>query len=131
MLVSFPRRASIALLSTVLALSAGIADGAVTSPASAATVASYTVNATADATGTNLCATPTAQCTLRGAIAKANSTIGATIAVPAGVYVLTLGQLTISKPMTIVGAREQPGATATTIDGGAKDRVFRVASTGV
>ena len=33
--------------------------------------------------------------------------------------------------MTIIGAEGQPGATATTIDGGAKDRVFKTAATGV
>ena len=65
------------------------------------------------------------------AIAEANALSGVTIVVPTGTYSLTAGALTISKPMSIVGAQRQPGAQSTTIDGGAKDRVFNVTSTGV
>ena len=107
-------------------------------PAGAATFSTYTVNSTTDSTdaaGTGLCATqpPTTArpCTLRAAIAEANALSGVTIKVPAGVYNLTAGSLAITKPMTIVGAEAQPGPNATTIDGGAKDRVFRVTATGV
>src|SRR5689334_1198980 len=133
---SHARRVFIAFLASLFALSVGVVDEGLTSPVSAATAPpSYAVNSTNDTTGGTLCnvqpPTTAAPCTLRAAIAKANGTSGAMITVPAGVYALSLGQLTISKPMTIVGARQQPGATSTTIDGGAKDRVFRVASTGV
>ena len=125
------RRASVALLATSLALGTVVTvNGALTTPASAA-VTTYNVNSTTDATGSGLCATPTAQCTLRAAVAAANATTGATINVPAGLYSLSKGALTLSKPMTIVGAEKPPGPNATTIDGSAKDRVFRTAATGV
>ena len=101
-------RALVALLASSLALGTVLtAEGALTTPAAAAT-ATYNVNSPTDATGTGLCATPTAQCTLRAAVAAANATTGATINVPAGVYTLSLGALTISKPMTIVGRRVSP-----------------------
>ena len=57
---------------------------------------------------------------LRAAIAEANALSGVTINVPAGVFTLTVGAITISKPMTIVGAVGQPGPAATTIDGSAQ-----------
>ena len=60
------RRTLVALVATSLALAAvGTVDEALTTPASAA-VTTYNVNSTTDATGSGLCATPTAQCTLRG-----------------------------------------------------------------
>src|SRR6185436_11221761 len=75
--------------------------------------------------------TNAAPCTLRAAIAEANALSGVTINVPAGTFTLSAGALNISKPMTIVGAKAQPGANATTIDGAAKDRVFNITATGV
>jgi CSLREA domain-containing protein len=126
------RRASVALLASLLALSVGVLNGALSTPAAAATFARYTVNSTNDATGGSLCTTqpPTAQvpCTLRAAVAAANGGSGVEIDVNPGVYTLTGGALALSKPMTIIGARQQPGAAATTIDGGAKDRVFNVSA---
>src|SRR5262249_6049932 len=98
--------------------------------ATATTVTTFNVTTTADATGS----CTASKCTLRAAVAAANalSNGGGTINVPAGVYNLTLGSLTISKPTTtIVGAKQQPGPAATTIDGGAKDRVFRTAASNV
>ena len=129
-------------LTLVAALMAGAMSAAVvpvgTQIAGAATFTTYAVNSTADTTdgaGSGLCATqpPTtsAPCTLRAAIAEANALSGVTIMVPTGTYSLTAGVLTISKPMSIVGAQRQPGALSTTIDGGAKDRVFNVTATGV
>jgi CSLREA domain-containing protein len=112
-------------------------------PAGAATFFStYSVNSTADTTdaaGTGLCATqpPTTAnpCTLRAAITEANSAPSpATITfnLPAGTaptfsLSATNAALTISKPMTIIGAEAPPGSNAaTTIVGGGKDRVFNV-----
>jgi CSLREA domain-containing protein len=50
-------------------------------------------------------------CSLRDAIAL--SAAGATLAVPAGHYVLTLGDITITQSLTLAGA----GARTTVIDG--------------
>ena len=133
------RRHSLRLLSAIVAGALSAAVVPIGAPvAGAATFTTYTVNSfadTTDAAGSGLCATqpPTtpAPCTLRAAIAEANALSGVTINVPAGTYSLSAGALTISKPMTIVGAQRQPGAQATTVDGGAKDRVFNVTATGV
>jgi hypothetical protein len=59
---------------------------------------------------------------LRQAIAEAQA--GDTIAVPAGTYVLSRGELEIDKALTIAGA----GAGSTTIDANDKSRVFRVST---
>lgn len=72
-------------------------------------------------------------CSLRGAIIKANTTPGAdTINLPAGTYTLTIagagedsaatGDLDITSDLTIEGA----GATTTVINGVAGDRVFHI-----
>ena len=65
------------------------------------------------------------------AVAAANLTSGAVINLQAGTYPLSLGPLTISKPTTILGVQRQPGAAASTIDGGGTNRVFVVSSNGV
>jgi len=62
-------------------------------------------------------------CSLREAIDAANTNPGADdVPVPAGTYLLTLGQLVISDDVSIAGA----GQTNTIIDGNATDRVFYV-----
>jgi len=66
-------------------------------------------------------------CSLRDAIAL--SAAGATLAVPAGHYVLTLGDITITQSLTLAGA----GARTTVIDGnstsgGATGGIFNITS---
>jgi hypothetical protein len=86
----------------------------------AAPAATFTVNTTADPTPSNgLCS---GTCSLRYAVNSANLTSGATIDVPAGMYALALGAITISQDMSIVGA----GEISTTVDGGGVDRIFIV-----
>lgn len=93
------------------------------------------VDLTADDPSKNACDDAVAaDCSLRGAINKANAdpTRAYTIAVPAGSYTLTLaganedanatGDLDLRNHITINGA----GATSTIIDGNALDRVFHV-----
>lgn len=58
-------------------------------------------------------------CSLRDAIATAVS--GDTISVPSGSYVLTLGELVVSKSLNLVG-----GTPAPLLDGNANSRVFQV-----
>jgi len=66
-------------------------------------------------------------CSLREAINGANANPGADdVLVPAGFYLLTLGQLVVSDDVSIAGA----GQTTTIIDGNATDRVFEI-QTGV
>jgi CSLREA domain-containing protein len=85
-----------------------------------APAATFTVNTTADPSPSNgLCG---GTCSLRYAVNSANLTSGATIGVPAGMYALALGAITISQDMSIVGA----GAISTTVDGGGADRIFIV-----
>ena len=134
-------RSSFGRVAALVAVAAAVAPVVGTTTVADATTTGfsvYVVNSTSDATdsaGSGLCATqpPTTAkpCTLRAAIVEGNAQTGVTVNVPAGVYALTAGGLTISKPMTIVGAANQPGPTATTIDGGGKDRVFKTAATGV
>ena len=64
-------------------------------------------------------------CSLREAIDAANTNPGADdVPVPAGNYLLTLGQLTVSDGVSIAGADQ----TNTIIDGNAADRVFDILS---
>ena len=88
----------------------------------------YDVNNTIDLgdanPGDNLCDDGIGNCTLRAAIEEANACLGPnTVNVPAGTYVLSLGQLAISDELTVNGA----GATATIIDGNGASRIFSVA----
>jgi len=65
-------------------------------------------------------------CSLREAIDAANTNPGADdVPVPAGTYLLTLGQLVVSDDVSIGGA----GQTITIIDGNGTDRVFDIEAT--
>ena len=82
--------------------------------------ATFTVTTTADAPG-GVC--DAASCSLREAIVAANTNPGADdVDVPAGNYVLALGQLDITDDLTVTGA----GAGSTVIDGNASSRVIQV-----
>jgi CSLREA domain-containing protein len=86
-------------------------------PASSST---FRVNSVADemdvAPGNGICLGANDKCTLRAAIMEANATPAFdTIVVPAGVHVLTLGELDITSNMIIEGL----GMSKTIIDGGA------------
>ncbi len=59
-------------------------------------------------------------CSLRDAVALSVS--GDTLHVPAGTYVLTLGQIVTENSLTIVG----DGARSTVIDGNGADRIFQL-----
>jgi CSLREA domain-containing protein len=62
-------------------------------------------------------------CSLREAIDAANTNPGADdVPVPAGTYLLTLGQLVVSDDLSIAGA----GQADTILDGNASDRVFEI-----
>jgi len=62
-------------------------------------------------------------CSLREAIEAANANPGVDdVPVPAGFYLLTLGQLVVSDDVSIAGV----GQTTTIIDGNASDRVFEI-----
>jgi CSLREA domain-containing protein len=64
-------------------------------------------------------------CSLREAIEAANARVGADdVPVPAGTYLLTLGQLLVSDDVGIAGA----GQESTIIDGNAWGRVFEIQS---
>jgi CSLREA domain-containing protein len=77
-----------------------------------------TVNTTVDqATGS--CA---GSCSLRDAVATANP--GDTVQVPAGHYVLTLGDIDVAVPLVIVGA----GARSTVLDGNGTSRIFLIST---
>lgn len=87
---------------------------------------SVTVNTTDDSVNAGACATT---CSLRDAVAVANTTPGTEIKLPAGNYVLNtqstpLGELSLNLPTTITGA----GARTTTIDAGGESRVFNLVS---
>ncbi len=67
-----------------------------------------------------------ADCSLREAIDAANTNLGADdVPVPAGTYLLTLGQLTVSDAVSIAGV----GQTNTIIDGNAANRVLDIEAT--
>ncbi len=64
-------------------------------------------------------------CSLREAIGAANTNPGPDdVTVPAGTYLLSLGQLTVRDDVVIAGA----GQASTTIDGNRSDRVFGIQS---
>ncbi len=92
------------------------------------TNATFSVNETSDVAdinpGDKICDDGNGRCTLRAAVDEANACRGAnTINLPAGTYLLRLGQLTITDELAINGA----GAAATIIDGNDADRIFGVA----
>jgi hypothetical protein len=97
--------------------------------ASAQAATTYLVDKTSDSFGGGCTAAPN-DCSVRDAIANANSGPGNTVLIPAGNYVLSLtgtgedadatGDLDVITSMTIVGA----GAGATTVSGNGIDRVF-------
>lgn len=93
-------------------------------PVSVASAASYTVNTTGDPTGSG-CTGGT--CSLRQAIAAVNAGAGGgdTISVPAGTITLSLGWLTVEKPVTITGA----GARLTIVDANGSSGVFQTQAT--
>ena len=73
---------------------------------------------------TNGSCTP-GNCSLREAIDAANTNPGADdVPVPAGFYLLTLGQLVVSDDVSIAGA----GQTNTIIDGNTSSRIFAILS---
>ncbi len=81
----------------------------------------FPVTKTADTNGN---CTP-GNCSLREAIDAANTNPGADdVPVPAGTYLLTLGQLVVSDDVSIAGA----GQASTIIDGNATGRVFYIES---
>lgn len=89
----------------------------------------FTVDSTADAQdatpGDGVCATAAGTCTLRAAIQEANALPGLdSIVVPAGTYLLTLGELEIQSDLVINGA----GAGQTTVDGNQLSRGFAVSA---
>ena len=113
----------------LLALSALLAFLLLTS--STAHGATFLVNSTADEDDSNpgdgVCegAVMAANCSLRAAVQEANALAGDDlIALPAGTYTLTIGQLTVSgaDELTIAG----PDASVTVIDGNGGPRVFLV-----
>jgi CSLREA domain-containing protein len=84
----------------------------------------FQVTNTADANGS---CTP-GNCSLREAIEAANANPGADdVPVPAGTYLLSLGQLTVSDDVAVTGADE----ASTVIDGNNSDRVFHIQSSTV
>jgi hypothetical protein len=95
-----------------------------TLPAAGAAQPTFVVNNPADAhdlvPGDGKCEAAPNACTLRAAVEEANTTSGATILIPAGVFTLSLGELLLKSPMTIAGA----GMTATVISGNNAFRVF-------
>ena len=94
----------------------------------------FTVNDIADTNdatpGDGVCeaTAATGDCSLRAAIEEANFFLDPDTIVlqtlPAGDYVLTLGELVIAQPLTIQGEDE----VTTIIDGGGNDRVFNVSA---
>jgi CSLREA domain-containing protein len=89
----------------------------------------FTVNSTLDehdaATDGNCVSTPSGVCTLRAAIEEINNLGGSgNISIPAGNYVLSLGDIDITRSPTISGA----GAGSTIIIGGGTARVFEISA---
>jgi hypothetical protein len=90
-----------------------VALGLTAAPASAATVV---VNTTVDQS----LGSCSGSCSVRDAVATAIS--GDTVQIPAGHYVLTLGDIISEKSLTIVGA----GARSTILDGNGASRIFQL-----
>ena len=91
----------------------------------------FTVNSFDDAVDTNpgdtFCKTQNDVCTLRAAIQEANSfPIQHNIALPAGTYILSLGELTVKENITINGTINEAGQVVTIIDGSNASRIFKV-----
>jgi CSLREA domain-containing protein len=93
----------------------------------------FTVNSTDDAVDANpgdtFCETAPGNniCTLRAAIQEANSfPIQHNITLPAGTYILSLGELTIKENITINGTINEAGQVITIIDGNNTSRIFKV-----
>ncbi|MGH8970314.1 MAG: choice-of-anchor Q domain-containing protein [Actinomycetes bacterium] len=94
---------------------------------SAAAAPPFTVNSTLDENDAGLdgnCLSASGVCTLRAAVQEINSSGSGLITVPAGTYVLTLGDIDITASPAISGA----GAGSTIIDGGGTSRVFELAA---
>ena len=118
------RRCAISL-GSALALTWGVLAGM----PSAAAAPVFTVNSTLDehdAAPNGMCVSaPSGVCTLRAAIEEINNVSGSgNVNVPAGDYVLTLGDIDITKSPTISGA----SAGSTTVTGGGTARVFEIAA---
>ncbi len=93
----------------------------------------FTVNSFDDAAdanpGNTFCETAPGNgiCTLRAAIQEANSfPIQHNIALPAGTYLLSLGELLVKENITINGTINESGQAITTIDGNNASRIFKV-----
>jgi hypothetical protein len=95
-------------------------------PGTGAGQPTFVVNNPADAhdlvPGDGKCEAAPNACTLRAAVEEANTTSGATILLPPDMFTLSLGELSVTSPMTIAGA----GMTATVISGNNASRVFSI-----
>jgi CSLREA domain-containing protein len=101
------------------ALAAAIAAGVVLlAAASAGGAGGLVVTTTADSSDGSCTAS---LCSLRDAVEASNGASGATVAVPAGRYTLTLGPLLVTQPLELDGA----GARATILEGGGSGQVLR------
>jgi peptidoglycan hydrolase-like protein with peptidoglycan-binding domain len=112
-------------MGTAVAAGAAAAGLLGAAPAGAATL--FEVDSTLDErdrTLNGVCeSTPSNACTLRAAVAEVNGVFGrGVIEIPAGTYVLRLGDIDLTASPTISGA----GAGRTILDGGGVDRVFEV-----
>jgi len=77
--------------------------------------------------GDTFCKAQNDRCTLRAAIQEANAfPIQHNIALPAGTYILSLGQLTIKENITINGTINEAGQVITFIDGNNISRIFKI-----
>jgi len=89
----------------------------------------FTVNTTTDTVDVNigdgLCIDANGLCSLRAAMQETNGLAGMdTVILPAGIYILTQGQLAINDALLLSGA----GAATAIIDGNANGRIFLIAS---
>lgn len=89
----------------------------------------YTVNTTTDtvdaAPGDGICADATGQCSFRAAVQEADAVGEAdAIQVPAGTYLLSLGVISVTNPVTITGT----GDELTIIDANLASRVLTIAA---